>query len=216
MWNTAAYQPIIDLLDKHEIPDRYPDTVRIDSFIGKGLDMGYMVIRDEITRRSGYAALAWEWLQPLSQWIGSRKCLEVMGGCGSLSKCLQDSGVSVICTDSYGWQNQAPTWYSEPWTTVEKIDAVSAIEKYGSTVDFVICSWPYRDDACHQALLAMRKVNPKAVMLFIGEPPGATSGATANEAFFETAILISNEDFERAIAGYVTCYLLHDRPMLFR
>lgn len=217
MWDTAAYEPIMECLRHHQVPERYPDTVRIDTFIGKGLDAGFMAVRDEIVKASGYAVLSLDWLCPLAQWIGGRQCLEVMGGCGSLSKSLSDLGVSIVCTDSYKWENRSPEWFSSPWTEVQQIDALSAIERYGRKSEIIVCSWPYRDDSCYQALMAMRRVNPDATMLFIGElPDWSGSSATADPSFFRAAVQVQDEDFKTAVSAYTTCYLLHDRPMLFR
>ena len=217
MWNTDAYRPIIEKLRAHEIPERYPAET-IATFENKqGLDEAFMTVRDEIIKASGYAVLTMAWLRPLAEWIGGRRCLEVMAGCGSLSKCLSDLGVDVICTDSYGWEDKATAWFETPWTPVERLDAVSAIRKYGSERDIIICSWPYMDDSCYHALLAMRESNPDALMLYIGEP--AThfgAGATADDAFFRVAEPAFDEDFETVAAQYMKCYLLHDRPMLFR
>jgi len=217
MWNTKAYDPIIAQLKAHEVPERYPAET-IASFEDKqGLDEAFMVVRDEIVKASGYAVLTMSWLRPLAEWIGGRRCLEVMAGCGSLSKCLFNLGVDVICTDSYGWADKAATWFETPWIPVERLDAVAAIRKYGSERDIVICSWPYMDDSCYQALLAMRESNPDALMLYIGEPANAFgAGATADDAFFRTAVPVLNESFERAVSNYMTCYVLHDRPMLFQ
>ena len=217
MWNTGAYEPIIAQLKSHRIPEQYP-TETIATFEDKqGLDEAFMAVRDDITKASGYAVLTMAWLRPLAKWIGDRRCLEIMAGCGSLSKCLTDLGVDVICTDSYSWAGKAESWFETPWMPVEKLDAVSAIKKYGSETDFVICSWPYMDDFCYQALLAMRESNPNALMLYIGEPANAFgAGATADDAFFRTAVPVLDESFERAVSNYMTCYVLHDRPMLFQ
>lgn len=217
MWNIDAYRPILTLLDQHKIPERYPDAVMADCPGGRGLDEGFLAVRDEIRIRGGYAVLTWEWLRPLAKWIGERRCLEIMGGCGSFSKCLQDLGVSVLCTDSYSWEGTAPRWFSDPWTAVERLDARSAIEKYGGQIDIVICSWPFTDDSCRQALLSMRRENRNSLFLFVGEiVSDSFIGATANQEFFEEAVPVEDEEFERVAARYVTCYLLRERPMLFR
>lgn len=176
-----------------------------------------MVVRDAIVKASGYAVLTMAWLRPLAQWIANRRCLEIMSGCGSLSKSLSDLGVDVICTDSYGWVDKASAWFENPWIPVERLDAVSAIKKYGPDTDIVICSWPYMDDSCYQALLTMRECNLNSLMLYIGEPAiDFGAGATADDAFFRTAEPVFDEAFEQAVSEYLTCYLLHDKPMLFR
>ena len=136
-----------------------------------------------------------------------------MGGSGALSKCFQELGVSIHCTDSYDWAERVPSWFSEPWTEVETLDAISAIKMYGRDTDILVCSWPYMDNSCLEALEAMRTVNPACMMLYIGE---GENGATANDAFFETAIPVKDDAFLNAASQYVTSHALHDRPMLFR
>lgn len=93
------------------------------------------------------------------------------------------------------------------------MDCLEAIREYGSRTDLVICSWPYMDDTCYQALLEMRRAIPVAQMLYIGEPAG---GATASKAFFEVAELVEDEDFQAAVQEFRSAYMLKDRPMLFR
>ena len=213
MWNTKAYEPVIELLKNRQIPEDYPPETMVEFFLSRGLDDGFFAVRDQIVGLSGYAMLTWAWLRPMARWIGDRRCLEVMGGSGALSKCLQELGVSIRCTDSYDWAERAPFWFSEPWTEVEKLDAVSAIKMYGKDTDIVVCSWPYMSNDCFEALEAMRSVNPACLMLYIGD---GKNGATANDAFFEAAIPVKDEAFLDAASQYVTCHAMRDRPMLFR
>lgn len=214
MWRTDHYKPIIDALENHRIPEIYPAEAYIkDEFLDCGLDAGFLAVRDEITKRGGYALVTQAWLNPLAKWIGTRRCLEVMGGCGAVSKGLQDCGVSIRCTDSFSWQKHCPDWFSRPWTQVEMLDATSAIKKYGAESDLIICSWPYLGQDCYDALLEMRNINPLARMIYIGE---WRCGSCASPEFFETAVRVEDESFEDAVSGYQTCYLLHDRPYLLR
>ena len=216
MWNVDAYAPVVEMLKARKVPECYPDETMVDSDNGRRLDDGFFAVRDEIVKASGYTVLTMSWLRSFAEWIGNRRCLEVMSGCGSLSKSLQDLGVDIICTDSYQWEKKASEWFENPWTAVEKIDAVEAIKKYGTQVDIVICAWPYMDDSCHQALMTMRKVNPNAMMVYIGEPGSwCGAGATANEEFFKDAIPVEDDSFETVAANYTSCILLHDKPILY-
>ena len=69
------------------------------------------------------------------------------------------------------------------------------------------------DDACCHALLEMRRANPAAQMLYIGEPAG---GATASKIFFEAVEPVEDEGFQEAVQEFRSAFLLKDRPMLFR
>ena len=100
-----------------------------------------------------------------------------MCGSGARSYALQACGVQLIATDNFSWQENASFWYEHPWTDIQLMDCLEAIREYGSRTDLVICSWPYMDDTCYQALLEMRRAIPVAQMLYIGEPAG---GATAH------------------------------------
>ena len=136
-----------------------------------------------------------------------------MCGSGALSYALQTCGVQVIATDSFGWEKNFSGWYERPWMDIQQMDCLEAIRTYGPQTDLVICSWPYMDDTCHQALLEMRKANPAAQMIYIGEPSG---GATASKAFFEAVEPVEDEGFREAVQEFRSAFLLKDRPMLFR
>ena len=207
------YGPILEQLRCHEIPETYPTTDHSTSLYGEqSLDEGSLMIRDEAIRMCGYCWLANSWIRPLAQWIGSRRYLEIMCGSGSLSYALQAYGVQLIATDNFSWRGNAGCWYEHPWTDIQKMDCLEAILEYGSRIDLVICSWPYMDDTCFHALVEMRKANPEAQMLYIGEP---TCWATALKAFFEVAELVEDEDFQVAVQEFRSAYMLKDRPMLF-
>ena len=79
-----------------------------------------------------------------------------MCGSGALSYALQACGVQLIATDNFSWQENASFWYEHPWTDIQLMDCLEAIREYGSRTDLVICSWPYMDDTCYQALLESR------------------------------------------------------------
>lgn len=67
--------------------------------------------------------------------IGTRSCLEIGAGDGTLSRFLSEAGVRVAATDNYSWDHAIP--YP---ATVERADANEALGKYQPQA--VICSWP--------------------------------------------------------------------------
>lgn len=205
-----GYGSVFRVLKQHRIPKRYPADVFLPD--GSGFSTDFLHVRAEIAEQSGYTVLTGVFIGSLAKWIGSRRCLETMGGCGSLSAGLQQAGVNVLCTDSYKWTDGCPKWFASPWTIVERLDAVEAIKVYGATTDIVICSMPEPNEDCYQALLEMREQNPAAIMLYIGEPRG---GANANDAFFAVAKEVVDESFAPVVSSYKTACFLHERPMLF-
>lgn len=208
------YGPILEQLRRHEIPESYPEADGSSSLFGAhSLDEGSLLIRDEGIHLCGFCWLSYNWIRPLAHWIGSRRCLEIMCGSGALSYALQTCGVQVAATDSFGWEKNFSGWYERPWTDIQQVDCLEAIRTYGTQTDLVICSWPYMDDTCYQALLEMRKANPTAHMLYIGEPAG---GATASKAFFEAVESVEDEGFEESVQEFRSAFMLKDRPMLFR
>lgn len=95
----------------------------------------------------------------------------------------------------------------------EQLDAVSAIKKYGKEIDLVICSWPYMNDNCYNALLCMRKVNPDTAMLYIGEGSG---GATASNKFCHAAVFVDDLSFSQAVRNYRPVFTIHDSLYLVK
>lgn len=103
----AKYSNAIGLLKQHNIPEAWPPKME-DSYSWEDacLDEGSMLARDDVIHFAGYCFLSNNWLRPLASWIGTRKCLEIMGGSGALSKGLQNFGVDIRCTDDFSWSEQ--------------------------------------------------------------------------------------------------------------
>jgi hypothetical protein len=74
-------------------------------------------------------------VEALAGMIGSRSCLEIGAGDGTLTRFLKNQGVQLTATDNHGWENAVkyPEW-------VVKLDAREALTTY--TPEVVICSWP--------------------------------------------------------------------------
>jgi hypothetical protein len=157
-----------------------------------------------------YTYVSWKWINPFVEWIAGRKCLEIMAGAGYLSYALREKGVSVIATDNMSWHKKGE-WNLV--TDVEKLTANKAIAKYGKKVDIVIMGWPYMDDFAFKALRNLYYVNPKALMVYIGESCG---GCTADDKFFNHFDHISDLEFERVCSNYEQFTGMHDYPYLGR
>jgi hypothetical protein len=171
-------------------------------------------IRKEYIKLGMYGFVSWRWISPLSEWIGERKCLEVMAGRGWLSHALQIKGIDVTATDNYSWNRPE---YIQNWTdtvtNVEKLDAIDAIEKYGSEIDILIMSWPFRNKTAYKTIKTLYKVNPNAMIIYIGEGRG---GTTANDDFFDTFSIIKDYEFEIAASHFQSWNLIKDGLYLGR
>ncbi len=83
-------------------------------------------------------------IEKLAVLIGSRSCLEIAAGDGTLTRFLKIQGVQITATDNCSWKHamQYPDW-------VVKREAREALKAYAPEV--VICSWaPASNDFEHQ------------------------------------------------------------------
>ena len=141
--------------------------------------LNYFSIRDAFIETQGFALVTNKWIKPLAEMIGDGKCLEVMAGKGTLSYALQQQGVNVKATDNYSWKRFD---FTKLFTDVENIDAVEAVKTYGKDIDYLIMSWPYIGQVCYNVVKELYDINPKAKVIYIGEPYG---GCTACDKFFD-------------------------------
>lgn len=187
-----------NLLDR-KIPEKYSPSI-----------LGSMMLRHSVIPLQGYAIISKDWVKPFAKWIGKRKCLEIMAGKGALSCALRNEGKTVISTDGYKWQQFD---FNKLWTKVEEMDAIDAIEKYGKDVDIIIMSWCWMDDLGYKCLLKMREVNPKAVMVYIGEPMG---GCTGNNNLYEEMEIIPSKKIDDINRIFPSWYGIYDRLYLIK
>lgn len=208
------YVAILEQLKNHQIPEAYPEADRYPFLFGeKSLDEGSLFVRDEVIRLCGYCYISYNWIRPLAEWIGERNCLEIMCGSGALSFALQSCGVQIHATDDYSWERQNAKWFQQPWTEIEKIDCVEAIQKYGLEIEIIVCSWLYMNDTCYLSLQEMRRINPNMQMIYIGELAG---GATASDAFFDIMEDVEDDSFYEAVKSFRSAYGIHDRIFLIK
>lgn len=191
------------LLKKGILPKSY--TFRfLPAYEGDVFKGEYINWRDKYIKDFGFPLLSESWIRPLAHWIGDRPCLEVMAGKGVLSYYLRKNGVNIKATDNYTWKEQ--TWFKDNHI-VENLDCVKSVYKYGKQVSFIICSWPYMDDNAYKTLLAMREVNPKCRMIYIGEWWG---GCTASDEFFEIVKVEELKTFYDAVKNFSCWEGIHD------
>ncbi len=159
-------------------------------------DEKYVSLREYAVFRMGFSTVTKRNCRVLKDIIGENKVLEIMCGLGSYTATLRALGVSSIATDDMSWidydTSKYQGWKKNAWIEdVESLDAVSAIKKYGETVDFILMSWPPQHEPyAFEALQTMREVNPECRMIYIGEEKG---GCTADDDFFDAMVDVSYE-----------------------
>lgn len=161
------------------------------------------------------AFVSWRWVEPLAQWIGKRRCLEIMAGRGLLPYALKKLGTDIIATDSFIWQKEGlhPEW-SPPVIDVEEMDCLKAIRKYGQGAELMIMSWPpYNEPIAYHALKEFYRVNRDGLVIYIGEERG---GHTADDLFFDHFKLIQDRGFKKVTESFESWYGINDYPQLGR
>lgn len=78
-------------------------------------------------------------VKTLATIIGSKSCLEIAAGDGTLTRFLKDQGTSIIATDNRAWKFSIH--YPD---TVIDCDAEEALQKYNPEI--VLCSWPPKNN----------------------------------------------------------------------
>lgn len=135
-----------------------------------------LLIRDKFIEKGIYALITEDFLDNLSCFFEDKKVLEIMGGRGYLAKGLLDRGVNLKVTDDMSWKEKLG--WSKGYTKIEKLDALSAVIKYGRKCDYILLSWsPYEVNIDYEVLCLMRKINPLCKIVVIGEGPGGCTGS---------------------------------------
>ena len=184
-----------------------------------GRAINFIEERIEYINTASFTFLSKQWISHLAKYMEGKRVLELMSGTGALAKCLMDEGVDIKATDNMSWHESKPecirfNWEENMWCTVEKIDNVNAIRKYGNDVDLILISWiPYNeDDICKDIINAIREVNPDINIVLIGEDEG---GCCASDIFFENIVDITDTSentfhLHEARRNYRSWYCIHD------
>lgn len=187
------------------VPEKAPDFSDIDCMLSDTVDRAIMLSRLRTIRGYGMWSLVdSEWTGELAEWIGERKCLEVMSGAGWLAKALSEHGVRIIATDfdvSGRWGRRSAVH------TVEALDAITAVSVYPDA-EVLLVSWPpYNNPVIEQVA---EKWGAKRPIVYVGE---ACGGCTATEIFCKHFRVIEKLKIPRwpgihdeVMAGH---YLLH-------
>lgn len=90
-------------------------------------------------------------ISALAEIIGTRSCVEIAAGDGTLTKFLSQRGVRIHASDDYSWEHAVR--YAD-W--VEKLDAKEALRLH--TPEVVICSWPPAGNSFERQIFRTRSV----------------------------------------------------------
>lgn len=200
----------IKIVLNKQIPEDFPFEFYADIMLR---NINAMAFRDVFIMLQGFALISKNWIRELAKYLKDKKTLEIMSGTGCLAYALQEEGINIIATDNFSWRVNKWEQNDRYYCDIEDIDCVAAIEKYGKETDVIICSWPYMDSNIWRCLIKMREVNPKCTMVYIGEGPG---GCTADDAFFDDAKFIKDEDITNADACFRSWDMVHDRICLVK
>lgn len=146
----------------------------------------------------------------LSKYLQGAPVLEVMAGNGYISKGLRNSNPheTIYTTDSQEWVKENETG-KHPVTTVEKLSALDALNKYGHDVQYVIMSWaPDKGEQDWQLLQHIRSDYPELKLLIVGEKNGATNSPT----FWKNAQLSQPQDLKE-VNQYLKSFDLIDEQI---
>ncbi|WP_268913392.1 SAM-dependent methyltransferase [Lentilactobacillus sp. SPB1-3] len=132
--------------------------------------------RDYLEETYGmWAYISAPFVKAIADYVGDAAVLEVMAGNGYISRGLQNLGRTVYPTDSLAWETENQTGNHQV-IDVEKLDAISAIQKYSDKVKYVIMSWsPDKDTIDMKILNEIRNANHNLTLIVIGEKNGATN-----------------------------------------
>lgn len=212
-----VFDPIFD----KELIESFPEALSDASFLSRGLDyhLNRKRVPDYITNairwayitRAGFSIITKPLVDKLADYLKGKQCLEIMAGKGVLSKALQDRGVDIIATDNKSWH--MPFAYEDTWTEVENLEAGDAIRKY-KNVDYILVSWMTTDAPSKRIIRMIRKYNPNAKLIVIGEEGGCTS----NDEWFDRVEECFDIDFieENIYTEMKSWYGIHDKIEVYK
>ncbi|MCX7204387.1 MAG: SAM-dependent methyltransferase [Proteobacteria bacterium] len=110
-----------------------------------------------VEKRGIYCFYSRELIAGLAQMIGTRSCLEIAAGDGTLSRFLSDAGVDITASDDFSWGKVVQ--YPD---AVQRLDAVAAIARFNPQV--VICSWSPSGNRFEKQVFRSRSVETYIVI----------------------------------------------------
>lgn len=111
-----------------------------------------------VKQRGIYCFYSAQLVSRLAEIVGSRTCLEIAAGDGTLTGFLLDAGVDIRATDDHSWQRDVR--YPD---SVLQMDAKTALERFSPQV--VICSWPPAGNDFERHVFRTRSVSTYIVIV---------------------------------------------------
>ena len=98
-----------------------------------------------------YCFYSRELIEALSRKIGTRSCIEIAAGDGTLTKFLRQQGVQIQASDDHSWEHAVryPEW-------VARLDAKEALRL--NSPEVIICSWPPAGNSFERQIFRTRTV----------------------------------------------------------
>jgi len=104
-----------------------------------------------VERKGIYCFYSRPYVQQLAALLAGRSCLEIGAGDGTLTRFLQEQGVTITATDDYSWQDRI----SYP-ASVAQTEAGVALRHHAPEV--VLCSWPPARNTFEREVFRTRSV----------------------------------------------------------
>ena len=132
--------------------------------------------RTYFTKEYGWSVPNEEAIKEIKDFVEDDECLEIGAGYGLWAKLMQDVGIDIVPTDSFGHRSG---WVPEDksFTYVEDLNSEEALDKYDDA-NVLMMSWPpYDNPLASDAITAFSG----GKLISIGE----CGGCTADSKFFE-------------------------------
>lgn len=156
-----------------------------------------------------YGLITEDFINNLAEYLEGKRVLEVMAGKGYISLGLKNKGIDVIATDDKSWG--IPT--DENSIEIEELDGLLAVKKYGKDIDYVIMSWsPLNNPIDYEVLIELRKINPEAIIIVIGE----LNGCTGSDEFRKNIEFVEDDSFYKVSNSYESWGMIRDRVYLVK
>ena len=169
--------------------------------------------RDYLEETYGmWAYISKPFINDLAKYLNHESTLEIMAGNGVISAGLRKYHENIIATDSLEWINENETG-KHLWTDVKKMDALTAIEQFGSQVKYVIMSWsPDGVPIDMKVLEKLRTLNPQPILICIGEQNGATN----SHEFWQNAQMVDATNTEKLNSHHQSFDLINEKVFLVK
>lgn len=196
----------IERLKRHEIPDTYPEDIETIDGICTLSMQGLEFMRESIISLSSFPLITKTWINILADYLCGETCVEIMAGSGMLAYALREKGIHVIATDNKEWN------WEYPWIDIKEMGYQETIRCYMRNCSYLILSWPEMGENAYHALELMRKANPEAKMIYIGE----FGGCCADNKFVNEAQIVDEKWIRKINENFMHWAGIHDKVLILK